>query len=68
MLPQENNHTFTKLFLLKFPQVCSAGDYFKLCISDFYTLFNSPVFTLKVFIFKNKYLFLTQIVIKGGIP
>ena len=66
---QENNCTFTKLLLLNFPLVCSSGDYFKLCIHDCCTLFNSPAFfTLRLFSFKKKYFFLTSSEKKMGVP
>lgn len=35
VFPQENNCTFTKIITVKVPQVCSSGDYFKLCFTQF---------------------------------
>lgn len=69
MFPQEINCTFTKLLLLKFPYMCLPGDYFKLRIHDYCTLFSYRVFfTFKLFNFKrNISLFLTRIMIKSSI-
>lgn len=69
MFPQEINCIFTKLLLLKFPYMCSPGDYFILHIHDYCTLFSYPVFfPFKHFNFKrNISLFLTRIMIKSSI-